>query len=1044
MSSGLYSGVSGLALGTGLYKGVSGLWGGASGLITGGGVALSLDFLVGNTLDPRVTFTRTSNATLVDNTGRVTYAPNNLLLRSQEFDVTWAATNSTVVPTSVTTAPDGTFTAYKHIPNEFDADGVTRTIMGIGAGDTRIFQNVTAIIGANYVYSMYAKAGEFDQIQFALIATPSVTATFSLTLGTVISGSGSNISITPVGDGWYRCSFTTTSGVNGALAVRWSAKDSTIVNGDGVSGIYVWGSQIEAITYQTLPSTYVKTVASTYNGPRFDYNPFSLAPLGLLIEEQRANLLLRSEDFSTSWTLVGSSVNSNIAISPSGTTTADKVIPDNGVDLTVTGEGAVRQSPTYTANATLTFSVFAKEAEFDQIQLFFSEGTGTSNRAQVTYSLVDGSVVTAAAVVGTFTNPSSTATPVGNGWYRFTLTFTTGSGTSGRARFCARDSGTTTGDGTSGILLWGAQVEAGAFVTSYIPTGSATATRAPDIATMTGTNFSSWYNASEGTFVSSFEASPNPYTTYVAASNGVVAQNSIHMDNDIGGTMRVPYYSGSAPSAILSLGAIGTLGAINTLSTAYKVNDFAASRNGAAVVTDPAGAVPVGVVQLNIGADPSGVAVNVSNTHIRNITYYNSRVTDAQLQELSAPLLGPSLNLDFLTGTLDSRVTFTRSTTGTFVGSDGLIQTAAINVPRFDYDPTTLALKGLLIEEQRANLATYSQEPSDAAWNKTRSSITADVMTAPDGTLTGDKLVEDTSENNTHRTSVPAISMTSGTYYTFSIFLKAGERTSAFIAMHTANGGNAFTTRPSFSVNLLTGAITGATATVTASSAVSFPDGWWRVSISGLATLTTTNSPTVFMQNATNATSYTGDGTSGLFLWGGQVEAAPYATSYIPTVASTVTRDPDTAAMTGANFTSWYNYNEGSIAVTASSFRRTAGSARNFQFDNGTNDYLIGTFGDILLSLNDDAVPFYIDITPTPPVPLDGTVYKFASAWKANDFASVTTGAVETNTGAPIPANISQLLLGSGTGGGYLNGHLRNIVYYSTRLTNTQLRALWT
>jgi hypothetical protein len=72
------------------------------------------------------------------------------------------------------------------------------------------------------------------------------------------------------------------------------------------------------------------------------------------------------------------------------------------------------------------------------------------------------------------------------------------------------------------------------------------------------------------------------------------------------------------------------------MATAYKVNDFAASRNGGAVVTDTAGAVPVGVVQLNIGADPSGAAVNVSNTHIRTITYYPSRLTDAQLQALSA------------------------------------------------------------------------------------------------------------------------------------------------------------------------------------------------------------------------------------------------------------------------------------------------------------------------------------------------------------------------------------------------------------------------
>jgi hypothetical protein len=107
------------------------------------------------------------------------------------------------------------------------------------------------------------------------------------------------------------------------------------------------------------------------------------------------------------------------------------------------------------------------------------------------------------------------------------------------------------------------------------------------------------------------------------------------MDNDIGGTMRVPYYSGSSPSAILSLGAIGTIGAVNTIATAYRVNDFAASRNGATVVTDPAGALPVGVVQLNIGADPSGAAVNVSNTHIRTITFYPQRLTDGQLQALT-------------------------------------------------------------------------------------------------------------------------------------------------------------------------------------------------------------------------------------------------------------------------------------------------------------------------------------------------------------------------------------------------------------------------
>lgn len=1033
MSTGLYSGVSGLALGTGLYKGVSGLWSGASGLITGWGVGLSLDFLVGNTLDPRVTFSRTTNATLVDSTGRVTYAPNNQVTYSEQFDnAAWTKTNSTITA-NATTAPDGTLTADKHIPN----NGAT---IGVGASETRVFQNATAIIGANYVYSMYAKAGEFDRIQFALIATPTVTATFSLTLGTVISGSGSNISITPVGDGWYRCSFTTTSGVNGALAVRWSASSSTVSVGDGTSGIFVWGSQFEAVTYQTVPSTYVQTVASAYYGPRFDYNPFSLTPLGLLIEEQRANLALRSEEFDNAgWVKDNATITANTATAPSGTTTADKLIADNGVDLTSIANGAVRQTINYTAEATLTFSVFAKEAEFDRIQLFFSEGTGTGNRAQVEYSLVDGSVVSAAAIVGTFTNPSSTATPVGNGWYRFTLTFTTGSGASGRARLAVRDSGTTTGDGTSGILIWGAQAEAGAFATSYIPTGSATATRAADSAEITGTNFSSWFNASEGTIIFSGD-SVRPTGIAPATRTFQFDDGTANENIRSGGTATLQVVDGGATLVnIIPSPAITFNGTVFKFASAYKANDFASVTSGA-VAPDPSGTIPT-VTQLSLGGPSTS---GVLNGHIRTFTYYPQRLPDAQLQELSAALLSPSLNLDFLTGTLDSRITFTRSTTGTFVGSNGLIQTAAINVPRFDYDPTTLALKGLLIEEQRANLATYSQDASNAAWNKTRASITVDATTAPDGALTADKLVEDTSATNTHRTSVSTISMTSGTSYTFSIFLKAGERTFAVVALSATSAGSAFGQNPVVFVNLLTGAISSVSGTVTASSVVAFPGGWWRVSVSALATLTTTNSPTVFLAVSGSSNVYTGNGTSGLFLWGGQVEVGSFATSYIPTVASTVTRDPDTAAMTGANFTSWYNPSEGSIAVTASSFRGTAGPARNFQFDNGTNDYIIGTFGDILLFLNDDAVPFSLEITPTPPVPLDGTVYKFASAWKANDFASVTTGVVGTNTGTPVPSIIGQLLLGSATGGGNLNGHLRNIDYYSTRLTNAQLRALWT
>jgi hypothetical protein len=366
--------------------------------------------------------------------------------------------------------------------------------------------------------------------------------------------------------------------------------------------------------------------SSAINAPRFDYNPVTLAPLGLLIEEQRVNLLLRSEEFDNAgWTKTRASITANATTSPDGTTNADSFV----INTTAATNHQVGQSASVTSGTTYALTVFAKADQFSQINLRFSAQFPTGNAF---FDLNSGTVNSGGTIV------SASMTSFGNGWWRCALVATANAtGSSSSQIFLAQNNSITIpiADGTSGLFLYGAQLEAGAFATSYIPTVATTVTRTADIAVMTGTNFSSWYNASEGTFVSSFEASPNPYTTYVAASNGVVAQNSIHMDNDIGGTMRVPYYSGSAPSAILSLGAIGTIGAVNTIATAYRVNDFAASRNGATVVTDSAGAVPVGVVQLNIGADPSGAAVNVSNTHIRSITYYPQRLPGAQLQALS-------------------------------------------------------------------------------------------------------------------------------------------------------------------------------------------------------------------------------------------------------------------------------------------------------------------------------------------------------------------------------------------------------------------------
>jgi hypothetical protein len=375
--------------------------------------------------------------------------------------------------------------------------------------------------------------------------------------------------------------------------------------------------------------------SAAINAPRFDYDPVTLAAKGLLIEEQRTNLMAWSEEFDNEgWGKNGATISANAIAAPNGTVTANKIIP-----TAVSVEHYSRQIITFPAGSTVTASVFVKASGYQSIRLRCLDLAINSNGFQG--SLDTSTQTTAGNVLGLGTFLGVSATYFNNDWWRISISGSAGA-TATSIIFDAfvlpgdqNSSSIFIGDGTSGLFLWGAQFEVGAFATSYIPTVASTVTRSADIATMTGTNFSSWYNQTEGTFVAICEASSNTYTTYLAASNGVVAQNSMHIDNDAG-NMRAVYYSGSAVVALLSLGAIGTIGAVNKVATAYKANDFAASRNGGTVVTDTVGAVPVSVNRLNIGADPSGAAVNVTNTHIRSIAYYNTRLSNATLQMLTA------------------------------------------------------------------------------------------------------------------------------------------------------------------------------------------------------------------------------------------------------------------------------------------------------------------------------------------------------------------------------------------------------------------------
>lgn len=245
----------------------------------------------------------------------------------------------------------------------------------------------------------------------------------------------------------------------------------------------------------------------------------------------------------------------------------------------------------------------------------------------------------------------------------------------------------------------------------------------------------------------------------------------------------------------------------------------------------------------------------------------------------------------------DDIITFSRSTIGTFVNRvlnnlnkyDYFIDTVAIDKHRIEYDPETGETLGILIEDTSTNLALRSEEFDNASWSKTASSVTLDSIISPDLTLNADKLVEDSTAASQHAIN-QQIAYTIGNLYTFSIFVKAD--TISQVALSLGSGAFGVTVRYDF-LDFESGVATEITPGTNSSGEIKkIGNGWFRCSITAEATITASTAASLFLIKAGSLT-YNGDGVSGLFIWGAQVELFSKKSSYIKTTSSTVTRAAD-------------------------------------------------------------------------------------------------------------------------------------------------------
>lgn len=413
------------------------------------------------------------------------------------------------------------------------------------------------------------------------------------------------------------------------------------------------------------------------------------------------------------------------------------------------------------------------------------------------------------------------------------------------------------------------------------------------------------------------------------------------------------------------------------------------------------------------------------------------------LSPVAMPLMGggravPALDLDFLGGALDGRIALTRASAATYFDAAGVLQTVGVNVPRFNYDPITHVARGLLIEEQRTNLLLRSSEFDNAAWNKVNATVTPNVTIAPDGAVSADKLVENAGTGNKRLQQTYSYSGT--VTLTHSVYVKSAER--AYVEVDLDSDGTKYA---GTTWNLTTGTlVTSGGPGYVSSTITAIANGWYRISVTATFTDGTTAFVRAYPYNGT--TNYTGDGTSGLYVWGAQLEAGAFPTSYIPTTTATATRTADVASMALSSIPGWSGASWAAAAEWSLPAAYSTARAVLDIHDGSTNNRAIlrgvDAGGNTSLTIRSgSATQWAAGLVGAASA---GAVAKAAFAASAGDFAGTAAGAaVLTFAGGSVPVAPTTLSIGSAVAGSeFINGHIRRLRLYPRRLANAQLQGL--
>jgi hypothetical protein len=515
--------------------------------------------------------TRATTATRVNSAGLVELVPYNLNTNSENFTTSWGNDGTSTTTNNFTTAPNGTMTAAKVVSNI--ANGYAYKSLPVPSG--------------TYTLSYYVKAS----------APTTMSIAFNDVGGNGYIGSY-GIAVTTE---WQRISLTANL-VGSNLYIDYSQLQLGV-------DYYIWGAQlVEGSTAKDYQKTETRL-----NIPRLDYSNGTCP--SLLVEPQRTNILKYSEDFENIYWYEepGNSVTSNTTISPSGIQNADTFTAVGGSEMNIHN---VATFPLTTG--TYTYSVYLKNNGTNLIEVYLYQiGPGFVARGEINFS------------AGTFTASVGTGTiqELDNGWYRVTLTnsVTAGDFTTGVY--------TTSTTGTRSVFVWGAQLEAGNYSTSYIPTTSASVTRNADVISKTG--ISSLIGQTEGVWYLDLYASAQnidggAFATWLVAGD---SSNNFQIYN-VGTTLY--WFARNTGGVLIDQTANQTIAAGERykIAFAYKAGEYALYINGVQKRTNTNANVPA-VSQFNLSAAGYGASPVMVKNEYNAVALWKTRLTNTQLAQLT-------------------------------------------------------------------------------------------------------------------------------------------------------------------------------------------------------------------------------------------------------------------------------------------------------------------------------------------------------------------------------------------------------------------------